>query len=167
MYFKVTAGYLYWMPGCYKNVVEYGKGIMWKVAHEFFLGAATAAHQVEGGNNNSDFWAQEQMEHTTFVELSLETCDHYHRYEEGIRFLVAAGLNAYRFLAEWEKIEPQEGHFEECKITHYRNGIACYKANGIKPIVTLTIFSVPNSLFQKEAEKPKPRRKISPAMCDM
>ena len=25
----------------------------------FFIGASTAAHQVEGNNRNSDYWAQE------------------------------------------------------------------------------------------------------------
>ena len=31
--------------------------------NDFFIGAATAAHQVEGNNIHSDYWAQEQMPH--------------------------------------------------------------------------------------------------------
>ena len=27
----------------------------------FFIGASTAAHQVEGNNIHSDYWAQEQI----------------------------------------------------------------------------------------------------------
>ena len=38
----------------------------------FFLGAATAAHQVEGNNIHSDYWAQEHMVHTDFLEPSGE-----------------------------------------------------------------------------------------------
>ena len=39
-----------------------------KFPKEFFIGAATAAHQVEGNNTNSDCWAQEQMPHSTYKE---------------------------------------------------------------------------------------------------
>ena len=36
----------------------------------FFIGAATAAHQVEGNNIHSDYWAQELLPHTSFTEPS-------------------------------------------------------------------------------------------------
>ena len=67
----------------------------------FFIGAATAAHQVEGNNIHSDYWAQEQLPHTSFTEPSGEACDHYNRFEEDIKLLADAGLNAYRFSVEW------------------------------------------------------------------
>ena len=41
-----------------------------KFSPDFLLGAATAAHQVEGSNDNSDCWAMEQMEHTSFIAVS-------------------------------------------------------------------------------------------------
>ena len=34
---------------------------MQKFEKGFFVGAATAAHQVEGNNIHSDYWAQEQL----------------------------------------------------------------------------------------------------------
>lgn len=43
------------------------------------------------------------------LEPSLDAVDHYHRYEEDIRLLSDAGLNAYRFSIEWARIEPEEG----------------------------------------------------------
>ena len=58
---------------------------MRKFPKGFLVGAATAAHQVEGNNTNSDCWAQEQMPHTTYKEKSGIACDHYNRYEEDIR----------------------------------------------------------------------------------
>ena len=45
----------------------------------FMIGAATAAHQVEGNNTNSDYWAQEHMEYSSFSEPSDDACDHYSR----------------------------------------------------------------------------------------
>lgn len=109
----------------------------------FFIGASTAAHQVEGNNIHSDYWAMEQMEHTAFVEPSLETCDHYHRYPEDIKALADAGLNAYRFSIEWARIEPAEGQFDDAEVEHYRKVIACCREHGVEPIVTLLHFTSP------------------------
>lgn len=82
---------------------------MGKFAEGFLIGAATAAHQVEGNNIHSDYWAMEQMEYTSFTEPSLDAVDHYNRYEEDIRMMAEAGLNAYRFSIEWARIEPVQG----------------------------------------------------------
>ena len=115
----------------------------------FFIGAATAAHQVEGNNIHSDYWAQELLPHTSFAEPSGLACDHYNRFEEDIRLLAGAGLNAYRFSVEWARIEPEEGKFDETEIEHYRRVIACCKANGVEPIVTLLHFTSPVWLIRK------------------
>ena len=115
----------------------------------FFIGAATAAHQVEGNNIHSDYWAQELLPHTSFAEPSGIACDHYNRYQEDIRLLANAGLNAYRFSVEWARIEPEEGRFDEGEIEHYRKVIACCRENGVEPIVTLMHFTSPVWLIQK------------------
>ena len=115
----------------------------------FFIGAATAAHQVEGNNTNSDYWAQELLPHTSFAEPSGIACDHYNRYEEDIRLLADAGLNAYRFSVEWARIEPEEGVFDEKATQHYRDVIRCCKENGLEPIVTLHHFTSPVWLIRK------------------
>lgn len=77
---------------------------------KFLLGAATAAHQVEGNNIHSDYWIQEHLPHTMFAEPSLDACDHYNRYEEDIKLMKQAGLNAYRFSIEWARIEPEKAN---------------------------------------------------------
>lgn len=122
---------------------------MQKFEKGFFVGAATAAHQVEGNNIHSDYWAQEQLPHTSFAEPSGIACDHYNRYEEDIRLLADAGLNAYRFSIEWARIEPEEGKFDPAEIEHYRKVIACCKANGVEPVVTLLHFTSPKWLIAK------------------
>ena len=115
----------------------------------FLIGAATAAHQVEGYNVHSDYWAQEQMPHSSFTEPSGIACDHYNRYAEDIRLMAEAGLNAYRFSIEWARIEPEEGRFDEGEIEHYRQVIACCRENALEPIVTLMHFTSPVWLIQK------------------
>jgi beta-glucosidase len=116
---------------------------------EFYIGAATAAHQVEGNNIHSDYWALEHMKTTSFAEPSLDAVDHYNRYEEDIRLMADAGLNAYRFSIEWARIEPQEGVFDEQELEHYRAVIRCCKEHGIEPIVTLHHFTSPKWLISK------------------
>ena len=115
----------------------------------FLIGASTAAHQVEGNNIHSDYWAQEQLPHSSFTEPSGLACDHYNRYEEDIRLMAQAGLNAYRFSIEWARIEPKEGCFNEDAIEHYRKVIRCCRENGVEPMVTLMHFTSPVWLIQK------------------
>ena len=116
---------------------------------DFLIGAATAAHQVEGNNIHSDYWAQEQMPHSGFAEPSLDACDHYNRFDEDIALLAKAGLNAYRFSIEWARIEPEEGRFDLAEVEHYRKVIACCRSYGVEPIVTLHHFSSPVWLIRK------------------
>lgn len=77
----------------------------------FLWGAATAPHQIEGNNVNSDWWALEQQ--MPGMQRSGDAVDSYHRYAEDMRLLAEAGLNAYRFGIEWARIEPVPGAFSE------------------------------------------------------
>ena len=122
---------------------------MSKFPNNFLLGAATAAHQVEGNNIHSDYWTMERMRSSSFVEPSADAVDHYNRYEEDIKLLSQAGLNCYRFSIEWARIEPQEGQFDAKEVEHYRNVIRCCKENGVTPIVTLHHFTSPKWLISK------------------
>ena len=120
-----------------------------KLPENFLIGAATAAHQVEGNNIHSDLWAMEHMKHTSFIEPSLDAVDHYNRYEKDIKLMADAGLNAYRFSIEWARSEPEEGHFDSEAVDHYKAVIACCKKYGIEPFVTLHHFSSPKWLISK------------------
>jgi len=122
---------------------------MKKFPSNFLLGASTAAHQVEGNNTHSDFWALENLPNSMFKEPSLDAVDHYNRYEEDITLMKNAGLNAYRFSIEWARIEPSHGEFDEKEIDHYRRKIAYCRKNGIEPVITLHHFSSPKWLIQK------------------
>ncbi|WP_130837966.1 glycoside hydrolase family 1 protein [Lachnoclostridium sp. Marseille-P6806] len=116
---------------------------MSRFPEKFILGAATAAHQVEGNNIHSDYWAMEHFKHTNFNDLSLDAVDHYNRYEEDIKLLADAGLNTYRFSVEWARIEPEQGRFDRTETDHYRKVLQCCRDNGIQPIVTMMHFTSP------------------------
>lgn len=114
---------------------------------QFMLGAATAAHQVEGNNIHSDYWAQEQIPHSIFDEPSLDAVDHYHRFEEDIKLLAEAGLNTYRFSIEWARIQPEPELWLDEEIAHYKQVIHCCYNHGVTPMVTLHHFSSPKWLI--------------------
>jgi len=114
-----------------------------KFNENFLIGASTAAHQVEGNNTNSDFWVMEQLPGTVYKDPSLDAVDHYNRYEEDIKLMAEAGLNAYRFSIEWARIEPSKGNFDKKEIEHYRDVLKCCHEHGITPVVTLHHFSSP------------------------
>ena len=114
---------------------------------EFMIGAATAAHQVEGNNTNSDFWTLEHLPNSVYREPSLDAVDHYNRYEEDIKMMADAGLTAYRFSIEWARIQPTADTFDEKEIAHYRDVIECCHRNGVTPLVTLHHFSAPKWLI--------------------
>lgn len=109
----------------------------------FLWGAATAAHQVEGNNINSDLWVLEHVQPTLFAEPSLDACDHWHRFSDDIRMLASLGLNTYRFSIEWARIEPERGHFSVAALDHYRRVLAACHENGVVPMVTFYHFSSP------------------------
>jgi beta-glucosidase len=115
--------------------------------HGFLWGAATAAHQVEGGNVNNDHWEMEHAEHSPFAEPSGDACDSYHRWNEDLDLVAGAGLNTYRFSLEWSRIEPAEGEFSRAALDHYRRIIDGCRLRGLTPIVTLVHFTMPRWLM--------------------
>jgi beta-glucosidase len=116
----------------------------------FLLGAATAGHQVEGGNVNSDIWKMEWAKPSMFTEPSGDACDHDHRYPEDVATLASLGVNAYRFSVERSRVEPEEGYFSRATLDHYRRMVAKCHEHGVPPVVTYNHFSVPR-WFSHEA----------------
>jgi beta-glucosidase len=109
----------------------------------FLWGAATAGHQVEGGNVNADLWPLEWEEGSRFAEPSGDACDHYHRYPEDIETMATLGLNAYRFSLEWSRIEPERGWFSNAALDHYKRMIGTCLEQGVTPIVSYNHFTTP------------------------
>ena len=109
----------------------------------FVWGTATAAHQVEGGNWNNDWWAWEHTPGSPCQEPSGDACDHWHRYPEDIRLCADLGFGAYRFSLEWSRIEPEDGEFSRAALDHYRRMCATCREHDLEPIVTFHHFTTP------------------------
>lgn len=139
----------------------------------FFWGASSAAHQVEGNNNNQ--WSVWELEHahelarTAHRRLSWLPSwdrvknqaeepenyvsgigvDHYKRYEEDFDLLRKLNLNSFRFTIEWSRLEPEEGKWDQREVAHYKAYIAAMRARKIEPFLTLWHWTLPNWFVAK------------------
>ena len=115
---------------------------------EFLLGAASAAHQVEGGLDND--WTEwergsypDGSPHIGDRSSSRVACDSYNLFDEDLRLLRDLGASAYRFSVEWARLEPEEGRWNQEAADRYRSWLEKLNAAGIKPMVTAHHFTLP------------------------
>ena len=127
----------------------------------FLWGTATAAHQVEGGNWNNDWWAWEHDPASPCVEVSGDACDHFWRYPDDVALLAELGFGAYRFSLEWSRIEPEAGEFSIAALDHYRRMLACcHEHRGILPVLTFHHFTTPRWARPTVVGQPRDRRAL-------
>ena len=122
-------------------------GANFRFPQGFLWGAATSAHQVEGGNTNNDWWAWEQA--GKVLTHSGAACDHWSRYREDFDLVKALDHNAHRFSLEWSRIEPEEGRFDEAAIAHYADVIAALRERNVEPVVTIFHYTFPQWVAAK------------------
>jgi beta-glucosidase len=116
-------------------MTEFPQGFLW--------GTATAAHQIEGGNVNNDWWAWEHNPSSRCAASSGDACDSWHRWREDVDLVADLGMNAYRFSLEWSRIEPAEGEWSTASLDHYRRVCAACHERGIQPVVTFHHYTTP------------------------
>jgi beta-glucosidase len=112
----------------------------------FTWGTATAAHQIEGGNTNNDWWAFEHTPGSGCTESSGDACDSWLRWEQDADLVASLGLDNYRFSVEWSRIEPSEGEFSPAALQHYVRQCEGLRQRGIDPVVTFHHFTTPRWL---------------------
>ncbi len=143
-----------------KKFLHFPEGFLW--------GAATSAHQVEGGlHNNWTVWERQNAErlasgsqkaydtpsvHWRAIKdqaqdpanyVSGAACDHYNRYEEDFDLAASLDHNVHRLSIEWSRIEPKRGQFDSDEIEHYRSVVRALKKRGLEPFVTLFHWTTP------------------------
>jgi beta-glucosidase len=130
-----------------------------KFPEGFLWGAATAAHQIEGNNTYSDWWA---WEHSIKREHYLKeqgknpadfysgfACDSYNRFDEDFSLAQQLHHNVTRLSIEWARLEPKEGEFNEREFEHYEKVLQSAKFHGMETFVTLHHFTLPLWFAQK------------------
>jgi beta-glucosidase len=114
---------------------SFPKGFLW--------GAATAGHQVEGNNVNSDLWLLEQVKPSVFSEPSGDAVNSFELWPVDLDLVKSIGLNSYRFSIEWARIEPEPGMFSIAMLDHYKAMIDGCRKRGIAPLVTFCHYAAP------------------------
>jgi len=109
----------------------------------FLWGAATAGHQVEGNNVNSDCWVMENVKPTIFAEPSGDAANSLELWATDLDLVKGMGLNTYRFSLEWARIEPEQGLFSVAMLDHYKAMIEGCRARGLTPMVTFNHYTQP------------------------
>lgn len=133
----------------------------------FYWGASTASHQVEGGTENQ--WSVWELSMATELArtahkrygwqpnweeikpyatdpanyVSGTGVDHYHRYKEDFDILEKLGLNAYRFGIQWARVEPEPGVWNQEALNHYKTYIKELRLRGIEPFLNIWHWTVP------------------------
>ena len=107
----------------------------------FLWGSATSAHQVEGNNIHSDWWAWEQAGRVK--DRSGLACDHYRRFAEDFDLAESLGHTAHRCSIEWARVEPAEGQWDDEALAHYGDVVRALRQRRLEPIVTLHHFTSP------------------------
>jgi beta-glucosidase len=133
----------------------------------FFWGASTAGHQVEGGVH--DDWTVWELAHANELAKGAEKhlghlnnweeikpmaqspenyvsgkgVDHYNRYAEDFKFLDKLNMNAFRFSIEWSRLEPKEGEWDEAEVEHYREYIRELRTHEVEPFLNIWHWAVP------------------------
>jgi beta-glucosidase len=117
---------------------------------DFRWGTATASYQVEGNNQNSDWWAWEQQDgRILHNHHSGIACNWWENAEADLDLAAEMGTNAHRLSLEWSRIEPEPSVFDEQALDRYRQILQAMHQRGIEPMVTLHHFSNPLWLVEK------------------
>ncbi len=111
----------------------------------FLWGTATAAHQVEGRNQNNTWYAWEQEEgRIAKGHQSGLACDWWGgRWREDFDRAQAGHQNAHRLSIAWSRIQPAPDRWDESALDRYREMLKGLHDRKIKPMVTLHHFSEP------------------------
>ncbi len=121
--------------------LEFPAGFLW--------GAATAAHQVEGGLDND--WAHFERLPRAIKngDRSERGVDHYNRFDADFALAAGMGHNAHRLSIEWARIEPEPGHYDMAEVAHYHEVMASLRKRGLEPFVTLHHFTNPRWISEQ------------------
>ena len=110
----------------------------------FLWGTATAAHQIEGGNKNNQWWLWEnQPGKIKNGETSEHACEHWSRWQDDFNLIKELNNNAYRMSIEWSRIVPEPYKVNQEALNQYHTMISWLVSHGITPFITLHHFTEP------------------------
>jgi beta-glucosidase len=137
---------------------------------DFLWGASTAAYQIEGAvaedGREPSIWDTFSATpgKTRDGDTGEAACDHYHRWREDFTIAEDIGLNAYRMSVSWARLQPNgRGELNPAAVAFYRAQLEDLRSRGIKPLVTLYHWDLPQVL---EDEGGWPERTVADRFAD-
>ncbi|MBW2528794.1 MAG: family 1 glycosylhydrolase [Deltaproteobacteria bacterium] len=116
-------------------------------AESFRFGAASAATQIEDGNEHTDWYLWTLPEADGGLGQGEQFVGDgsmgYTRALDDISLVTDLHLDSYRFSIEWARIEPERDVIDEEALAHYDELIDGLIAAGVKPMITVHHFSNP------------------------
>jgi beta-glucosidase/6-phospho-beta-glucosidase/beta-galactosidase len=130
---------------------------------DFMWGSASAAFQVERGLGNTDWgiWVKTPGKIKNGDDPDTGGADALAHIDEDVAILRATNQNTYRFSIEWARLYPTRAVFDADQpdasaIAAYEKLFAALKTAGIRPMVTLQHFSLPDWLSDpRKPEEPQ------------
>jgi len=120
---------------------------------DFRLGVSTAAYQIEGaaneGGRGPSIW--DTFAHTPGLTANGDNgdvaCDHYHRWSDDLDLMADLGVRDYRLSVSWSRLQPSgTGALNPAALAFYRSLLAGLREHGIRPLVTLYHWDLPQPL---------------------
>ncbi|GHA57306.1 beta-glucosidase [Amylibacter ulvae] len=122
-----------------------------RIPHDFTMGVATAAYQIEGTNfggcgvNHWDSFAKSGG--TINGENGAIACDHFHHWQTDLDLIKTAGFDSYRFSFSWPRLFPDEAKNPK-GFDFYDRLIDGMLERGLSPSATLYHWDLPERFAQ-------------------
>lgn len=117
------------------GTLEFPEGFLW--------GVSTAAHQVEGGNDNNQWAAWEAAGRIRSGDSCGLACDWWRNAEQDFDLAQRMGINALRLSVEWSRVESEEDSWDLQALDRYKSALRSLHQRGIRPMVCLHHFTHP------------------------
>jgi beta-glucosidase len=118
----------------------------------FLWGVAASSYQIEGAvakdGRGPSIW--DTFSHTPGAVAGGDTgdvaCDHYHRWPEDLDLMAELGVMSYRFSVAWPRVMPDGRGVNQAGLDFYRRLVDGLLDRGIRPLMTLYHWDLPQSL---------------------
>src|SRR5579863_6385789 len=122
----------------------------------FVWGVGTSSYQIEGAvdvdGRGRSIW--DVFAHTPGKVNRGDTgdiaCNSYNQMEDDVRLLSQLGVGAYRFSVSWSRVLPAgSGAVNQRGLDYYRGLVEQLNLNGIRPVVTVYHWDLPQALEER------------------
>ncbi len=126
---------------------------------DFAWGTATAGWQVEGdkgvnGPVDSNWSRWMAMGKAKGEQQNPDGNGFFDQYDGDAQRAADLGLDSFRLSADWSRLEPQPGVFDDDELDHLVDVLTSLRSHGLRPVLTLWHWTVPTWVQQPDGSDP-------------